>query len=405
MRYSSALMSVPFEEAIERLLRGAVDVVTREELERKLREGRPLRAKLGVDPTYTDLHLGHAVVLRKLRQFQDLGHETILIIGDFTARIGDPTGQSKTRPQLTREEIETNARTYLEQVGKILDRKKLRVEHNADWLERMTLADVVHWTSRMTVARLLERGDFAERYKSGTPIYMHETLYVMMQAVDSVHLKADVELGGHDQIFNLLAGRDLMREDGQEPQVCLTVPLLIGLDGHLKMSKSARNHVGIAEPPFEMFSKILSLPDGTMKDYFLLLTEVPVAEIDSILQGHPRDAKLRLAGEIVTQFHGEAAARDARARWEEVFTRKEVPEEMQEVRLPSPLVQDGKVVLRELLKAVQVVKSGSEANRLIEQGGVELDGTRCTEPFTKVPVHQGSILRVGKKKRYFRLTF
>lgn len=393
-------MTTTFDRALQTLLRGVVDLVTREELEAKLRRGKPLRIKLGVDPSSSDLHLGHTVVLRKLRQFQDLGHQAILLIGTFTAMIGDPTGQSKTRPQLTPDQVEANAQTYLDQVSKVLDMNKLQIVRNGDWLGPMSFRDIIKWTSKMTVARTLEREDFNRRYKQGSPISLHEFLYVLMQAYDSVHLKADVELGGHDQLFNLLAGRDLMRDDGQEPQVALTVPLLVGTDGDLKMSKSYGNHIGIKEEPFEMFSKVMRIPDGIMENYFTLLTDIPLDEVKKVCdpnQTHPKEAKKRLASAIVAGFHGDAAGNACVERW---VTEKEKGEmvESTEVSIPGPQIQ-----VLALVRKTGIPQSNSEARRLIEQGGVELDGRRLTDPNATIEVKTGMILRVGKKKRYFRL--
>jgi tyrosyl-tRNA synthetase len=389
-----------YERSLQTILRGCVDLVTKEELEAKLRRGKPLRVKLGVDPSSSDLHLGHTVVLRKMRQFQDLGHQAILIIGDFTALIGDPTGQSKTRPQLTKEQVDANAKTYLDQVSKVLDMNKLQIARNGDWLGPMTFRDVVKWASKMTVARTLEREDFNRRYKQGTPIGLHEFMYVLMQAFDSVHLRADVELGGHDQLFNLLAARDLMRDDGQEPQVALTVPLLVGTDGDLKMSKSYGNHIGIKEEPFEMFSKVMSIHDAIMENYFTLLTDIPLDEVKGLCDAnrtHPKEAKKRLGAAIVAGFHGAAAGAQAADRWS---TEKEQGKitETEDLAFGEPKVQ-----ARALVRKTGIPQSNGEATRLIEQGGVELDGRRLTDPNATIEVKTGMILRVGKKKRYFRI--
>jgi tyrosyl-tRNA synthetase len=389
-----------YERALQTILRGVVDLVTREELEAKLRRGKPLRVKLGVDPSSSDLHLGHTVVLRKLRQFQDLGHQAVLLIGTFTALIGDPTGQSKTRPQLTPDQVEANAKTYLDQVSKVLDMNKLQIVRNGDWLGSMTFSDVIRWGSKMTVARTLEREDFNRRYKQGSPIGLHEFLYVLMQAYDSVHLKADVELGGHDQLFNLLAARDLMRDDGQEPQVALTVPLLVGTDGDLKMSKSYGNHIGIKEEPFEMFSKVMRIPDGIMENYFTLLTDIPLEEVKATCDPnttHPKEAKKRLAGAIVASFHGQDVGRGCIDRW---ATEKEKGEMVESTDLTF---SESNIQARALVRKTGIPQSNSEATRLIEQGGVELDGQRLTDPNATIEVKSGMILRVGKKKRYFRI--
>lgn len=393
-------------EPLKTLLRGVVDLHTREELEARLNAGRPLRVKLGVDPTFRDLHLGHTVVLRKLRQFQELGHEAILLIGDFTGLVGDPSGRSRTRPPLSPEELEANARTYLEQVAAVLDIEKLRVVRNSEWLSPLTFRDLLRWTSHMTVARILERDDFATRHRQGNPIHLHEFLYVFMQAYDSVALKADIELGGRDQLFNLLAGRDLMRADGQAPQIAMTVPLLVGTDGRLKMSKSYGNHIGITEEPYEMFSKVMSVADHVMPNWFTLLTDLPEAEIESLCDGsktHPRDAKLRLAREITAGYHGPSEAEKAAARWEAEKSRGEVPEDVPDFRVPPEALDNGAVLLVPLLRRIGLVSSNSEARRLIQQGGVVIGGRRVTDPTAPVPIRSGALLRVGKKKRYFRL--
>jgi tyrosyl-tRNA synthetase len=394
-----------YERALQTILRGVVDLVTREELEAKLRRGKPLRVKLGVDPSSSDLHLGHTVVLRKLRQFQDLGHQAILLIGTFTAMIGDPTGQSKTRPQLTPDQVEENAKTYLDQVRKVLDMNKLQIVRNGDWLGPMTFRDVIKWASKMTVARTLEREDFNRRYKQGNPIGLHEFMYVLMQAYDSVHLRADVELGGHDQLFNLLAARDLMRDDGQEPQVALTVPLLVGTDGDLKMSKSYGNHIGIKEEPYEMFSKVMRIPDSIMENYFTLLTDIAIDEVRTLCdpaKTHPMDAKKRLAAAITAGFSGEEAGRQAMERWSAEKQEGKI-EQWESIALGSADMKDGKVQVRALVRKTGIPQSNAEATRLIEQGGVDLDGERLKDPNAQIEVRTGMMLRVGKKKRYFRL--
>lgn len=392
---------LPIDKQMAVITRGIVDVHTREELLAKLRRDKPLTVKLGIDPTYTDIHLGHTVVLRKLRQFQDLGHRAVLIIGDFTARIGDPTGRSKTRPQLTREQVEENARTYVEQIAGILDMNKLEIVRNSEWLAPMSFQDVVQLASNFTVARILERDDFAQRYRSGTPISLHEFLYVLMQSYDSVHLRADVELGGQDQLFNLMAGRDLMRERGMEPQVALTVPLLVGTDGDLKMSKSYGNHIGIKEPPFEMYSKIMSVPDSLMESYFTLLTDVELDEIRSLCDSsrtHPKEAKQRLAREIVTRFHSASDAAAAAQRWNSIFSERAVPEDIPELNVSA-----ARMGIVDLLMLTKIPPSRSEARRLVEGGGVELDSARVQDPRAQVDLRTGMILRVGKKKRFFKI--
>ncbi|MCS7235639.1 MAG: tyrosine--tRNA ligase [Armatimonadota bacterium] len=400
---------LPPERQLELLRRGAAEIVTEEELLGKLCEGRPLRVKLGLDPTAPDIHIGFAVVLRKLRQFQDLGHEAILVIGDFTALIGDPTGKKQTRPMLTPEEVQRNAATYREQYSRILDPERTRVVFNSQWLGALNFADVVRLCSKTTVARILERDDFALRWKERSPIGLHELLYPLAQAYDSVALQADVELGGTDQKFNNLMGRDLQREFGQPPQVVLLTPLLPGLDGVEKMSKSLGNYIGINEPPHEMYGKVMSLPDPLMITYFELCTEVPMEEVRAIEEGlgtgrlHPRDVKRRLAREIVAVWHGPQAAQAAEEEFDRVFARDELPSEIPEVQLRrQDLDPDGRLGVVQLLRATGLVGSNSEARRLISQGGVSVDGRRVADWEERVEVRTGLVVRVGKR-RFARL--
>ncbi|MCD6505503.1 tyrosine--tRNA ligase [Candidatus Poribacteria bacterium] len=399
-------MKVSVDQQIEIIKRGAVEIISEEELRMKLeraqKEGRPLRVKLGLDPTAPDIHLGSAVVLRKLRQFQDLGHEAIIVIGDFTAMIGDPSGRSKTRPQLSEEEVKRNARTYEEQYCKILDPEKTKVVFNSQWLGKMNFADVIRLAAKTTVARVLERDDFQSRFENELPIGLHEILYPLCQAYDSVVLEADVEMGGTDQKFNNLMGRDLQRAFGQEPQVVLLMPLLVGLDGREKMSKSLGNYVGIEEPPFEMYGKIMSIPDELMIDYFVLTTDVPMQEIRRIEEGlkegtiHPKEAKKRLAREIVTMYHSAEAARKAEEEFERVFAQKEMPSEMPELKISSSELKEGKIWSVKLLVMAGIAKSNREARNLILQGAMRLDGKRISSP-DDVPIRDGSILKVGRK--------
>jgi len=400
-------MADQVEEQLEQIRRGVPpggiihEDELRTKLERALSRQRPLRVKLGVDPTAPDIHLGHTVVLRKLRQFQDLGHTAVLIIGDYTAMVGDPSGRSKTRPQLTYADVEANARTYIEQVSKVLRTDRLEVVRNGDWFRKMTFLEVLRLASKMTVARMLERDDFAKRYSAGNPIALHEFLYCLMQGYDSVQVRADVELGGTDQTFNLLVGRDLQRDAGQEPQVCVTTPILPGLDGVQKMSKSLGNHVGVTDPPSGpdgMFGKIMSIPDDLMRDYFILLTNLPTDEIETILAGHPRDAKARLATEITAFFHGREAARAAAEEFDRVFRERQLPDEIPECHVPPDLLKDGKVWIVALVAATGFVASRSEARRLIAQGGVSLDGERITDVEAQVALRGGEVLRVGKRR-------
>ncbi|KUK11881.1 MAG: Tyrosine--tRNA ligase [Moorella sp. 60_41] len=385
------------------LRRGAAEIVPEEELAHKIRRslalGRPLRVKLGLDPTAPDIHLGHTVVLHKLRQFQQLGHRVIIIIGDFTGRIGDPTGKSETRRQLSEEEVLANAETYKEQIFKILDPAKTEIAFNSTWLKKLTFAEVIELAAKITVARMLERDDFAKRYREGRPISVHEFFYPLMQGYDSVVLQADVELGGTDQKFNLLMGRHLQREYGQEPQVALMMPILVGLDGVQKMSKSLGNYIGINEPPGEMYGKIMSLPDELMLPYFELVTPLSLEEVEAVRRGlasgevHPRDAKMYLAREIVKFYHGREAAYEAEAEFRRVFQERDIPSDMPEV-----LVTEESVWLPRLLVRAGLASSTSEARRLIVQGAVKVGGTRITDPEAEVAISPGMILQAGKRK-------
>ena len=380
-------------------MRGAVALHTEEELLRKLERGTPLRVKLGVDPSSPDLHLGHTVVLRKLRQFQDHGHQAVLIIGDFTALVGDPTGRKKTRPQLTPSEVEENARTYIEQVGRVLDADRLEVVRNSAWLKPLTFYELIQLASKMTVARFLERDDFTKRRKEGVPIGLHEFLYLVMQAYDSVEVKADVELGGTDQLFNLMVGRDLMRDSGQDPQVALTTPILTGLDGKDKMAKSLGNHVGVTMDAFEMYSRVMAIPDSIMKEWYVLLTDLPEDEVDRLCgKMHPKAAKDRLAREIVSGHHP-GKADGAAEEWDRKFSKREAPDATEMPKLPVPVES----TLLDLVVATKIPKSKGEARRLIQQGGVELDGKKQKDPKLIVKATDGLILKVGKKNKYFKL--
>jgi tyrosyl-tRNA synthetase len=389
----------PVDEQLGVIRRGAADIVVldglREKLERSLRARRPLRVKLGLDPTAPDLHLGHTVVLRKLRDFQDLGHEIIVIIGDFTGMIGDPTGRSETRKPLTWDEIRANAETYRQQLGKVLDMERARVEFNSTWLKRLTMEDVIRLTAHVTVAQMLQREDFAARYASGRPIGVHEFLYPIAQAYDSVALEADVELGGTDQTFNLLVGRDLQRALGQPAQIAVTVPLLEGLDGVQKMSKSLGNYVGINEPPEDVYGKLMSISDALMWRYFELLTRVPQAELDALRTGHPMEAKKRLAATLTAHYHGEAGARAAAEYFARVHQQREAPEAVPERRVAAA---EGRIPLARVLAATGLAASNSEGRRLIEQGAVEVDGERVREVDAALMVGQNPLVRVGKRR-------
>ncbi len=380
-------------ESLDRLSRGAVDLVSPEDLLRKLEQsqasGIPLRIKAGFDPTAPDLHLGHAVLLLKLREFQDLGHQVLFLIGDFTGMIGDPTGRSEIRKPLTDGEIAANAATYREQVFRILDPEKTRVVFNSEWMRPLGVEGMIRLAARQTVAHFLDREDFRRRMEQSLPIHLHELLYPLIQGYDSVALRADVELGGTDQLFNLLVGRDLQRSYGQEPQVVLSMPLLVGLDGEKKMSKSLKNAVGILDEPFEMYGKIMSIPDAAMDSYALLLTGIPEGEIRS---AHPRDAKARIALEITTRFHGAEKAREAQERFVHQFSRRETPAEIPDFLLPD----SGSVRLSTVMVRAGAARSESQAKQLIAQKAVDLDGAPVTDPFAEV-MASGQILRVGKR--------
>ncbi|HEU4442189.1 MAG TPA: tyrosine--tRNA ligase [Burkholderiales bacterium] len=383
------------EQAIQTIRRGADELIVEEELAKKLASGRKLRIKLGLDPTAPDLHLGHTVVINKLRDFQQLGHQVQFLIGDFTGMIGDPTGKSQTRPPLTREEIEKNAKTYREQVFKILDPDQTQILFNSEWSDKLGAEGIIRLASRYTVSQLLERDDFSKRFGQEKPIALHELLYPLMQGYDSVAMKADVELGGTDQKFNLLVGRELQRSFGQEPQCILTMPLLEGLDGKEKMSKSLGNYVGIAEPPQEIFGKLMSISDELMWRYIDLLSFAPPAEIKAWKSEHPRDVKVRFAKEIVSRFHSAAAAERAAMDFASRFREGEMPEEMPEVTLKAPA---GGILIAQLLKQANLTPSTSEAQRMIEQGGVKLDGERVSDKALKIPAGRTVVAQVGKRK-------
>lgn len=404
-----ASIKAEVERQLKIIKRHAVDVLPEDELikklEKSIKEGRPLKVKLGVDPTAPDLHLGHAVVLRKLRDFQDLGHTAILLIGDYTGLIGDPSGRKTTRPVLTEEEIKENARTYVEQAFKVLDPEKTVIDYNSRWLKPLTFADVVKLCGKFTVARLLERDDFTLRMKSEQAIYLHELLYPVMQAYDSVMLEADVELGGTDQKFNLLAGRDLQIAFGQEPQIIVTMPLLEGLDGTRKMSKSYGNYVAFNDPPEEMFGKIMSIPDEMIPRYYALVLFYDEEEVEKIKEGlrseklHPAEAKRNLAEEIVAFYHGKEKAKKAREEFDRVFKLKDLPTEIPEFKVKRELLnENGSIWIVKLLKESGLASSNSEAKRLIEQGGVKLNGKTISDTLYEFVPENGDILKVGKRK-------
>ena len=385
------------------LTRGVAEVISEEELRKKLAEGRPLRVKAGFDPTAADLHLGHTVLIQKLRHFQDAGHRVLFLIGDFTARIGDPSGVSETRPQLTESQIRENTRTYEEQVFKILDEARTEVAFNHAWLDRLNAADLVRLSSKQTVARMLERDDFRKRYEDGRPIGIHEFLYPLLQGYDSVALGADVELGGTDQKFNLLVGRDLQRDQGQDPQVVITMPLLVGTDGQRKMSKGLGNHIGIDEPAGEMYGKVMSISDELMWDYHELLSDRGAEEIATLrneTEGgtrNPRDVKADLAAELTARFHGPEAADQAAESFVARFRRGETPDEMAEPRM-SVRMEGGKAWLCEVLARGGLVKSTSEGRRMIRQGAVRVDGERVTDPDLWLELNAPRVVQVGKRR-------
>ena len=390
----------PVEESLEQIKRGAIDLLIEEELIERLKTGRPLRIKAGFDPTAPDLHLGHTVLINKLRQFQDLGHHVMFLIGDFTGMIGDPTGKNLTRQPLSREQILENAKTYQEQVFKILDPAKTEVLFNSTWFDRMTPADFIHLAAKHTVARMLERDDFGKRYASGQPIAIHEFIYPLVQGYDSVAMRADVELGGTDQKFNLLVGRELQKHYGQSPQIVLTMPILEGLDGVQKMSKSLGNYVGIRDEPNEMFGKLMSISDELMWRYFELLSFRPVAEIaewqrQTMAGLNPRDVKFKLAEELVARFHGIDAGRDALAAFIERFQKGALPENLAEMRVPS---RNGGLAIASLLKEAGLVASTSEALRLIQQGAVRIDGERVGDRNLELAVGSKHVYQVGKRR-------
>lgn len=399
------------EEQIALIERGAVDFHSREDLVKKLTRsletGKPLTIKAGFDPTAPDLHLGHTVLIQKLRHFQLLGHEVNFLIGDFTGLIGDPTGKSDTRPPLTPEDVRRNAETYKEQVFKILDPEKTKVVFNSTWLGSLSSHDMIRLASELTVARMLERDDFKKRFESNRPISIHEFLYPLIQGYDSVAMKADVELGGTDQLFNLLMGRDLQRSRGQEPQVVLTMPLLEGLDGVNKMSKSLGNYIGISESPDSIFGKVMSISDDLMYRYYELLSDLSMAEIGE-LKGkvaagslHPKAVKVQLAKEMAARFHNQAAAEDAERNFEQVFARHEMPDEIEEVRLS---VTEPEIWAPKLLMDAGLVKSTSDGRRMIQQNAVAIDGVKVEDINAVVPAKGSILLKVGKR-RFCRVIF
>lgn len=395
----------PVAEQMALIRKGCQEIIREEELQERLQKsltsGKPLRVKAGFDPTAPDLHLGHTVLIQKLKHFQDLGHQVIFLIGDFTGLIGDPSGKSETRPPLTEEEVKANAATYERQIFKVLDPERTVIDFNSRWMKPMSAQDLIRLAARHTVARMLERDDFAKRYESHASIGIHEFLYPLIQAYDSVALKADVELGGTDQKFNLLVGRDIQREYGQEPQIVITLPLLEGLDGVQKMSKSLGNYVGIDEPPGEMFGKLMSLPDALMLRYYELLSDISPADLDRLARDlesgakHPREAKEELAREITARYHGAEAAEAAAREFAHIFRERGLPEEIEELVLTA---STGRVWLPKMLVDAGLAASTSEGKRLISQGGVSVDGVKITDVNAEMPAGQTFLLQVGKRR-------
>lgn len=401
-------MATP-KEQLEELRKGAMDLVSEQDLlkklERSYKENAPLRVKAGFDPTRPDLHLGHAVLMNKMKQFQDFGHQVIFLVGDFTAMIGDPTGKNETRPPLTEAEVKENAKTYVRQAYKILDESKVELAWNSTWFSKMSPSDFIKLSSQYTVARMLERDDFEKRYKSGTPIAIHEFLYPLVQGYDSVALRADIELGGSDQRFNLLVGRDLQRSYGQEAQCILTMPLLEGLDGVNKMSKSLDNYIGVEDTPTDIFGKTMRVSDELMVRYYELLTDISTSELSKLKSEmasgavNPRNAKVQLAKEFVKRFYGQEAASAAEDEFNRIFVNKGVPDQMPEYDLPVSRFSE-EVDVSSLLKELNLVPSTSEARRLIQGNAVEVAGSKVTQPRVKFDFNAGDeiVLKVGKKK-------
>lgn len=391
------------DKQLREIKRGAVGIISEEELERKLKKGKPLRIKAGFDPTAPDIHLGHTVVLNKMRQFQDLGHQVIFLIGDFTGMIGDPSGRNATRKALTRDDVLINAKTYQDQFFKILDPAKTEVRFNSEWMDGMTVVDFIKLTSHQTVARMLERDDFEKRFKGEQPISIHEFLYPFVQGYDSVALKADFELGGTDQIFNLLMGRELQKAYGQEQQVVITMPLLVGLDGVQKMSKSCNNYIGINDEPYDMFGKVMSISDELMWNYYELLTTVSLDQINELKsnvssgKAHPMEVKMALAYEIVSMYHGSDKAIEARNGFSKVFRSGDIPDNM-----PEFTISDGKTWICSIMKETGLADSTSNAGRLIQQGGVRINNERISsKEMNLIP---GTYIIQAGKRRFAKVT-
>jgi tyrosyl-tRNA synthetase len=399
---------LPMDEQMKIIRRGVTEILPEQELVEKLKQsitkGKPLKVKLGLDPTAPDIHLGHTVVLRKLKQFQDLGHHIIIIIGDFTGRIGDPTGKSETRKQLTEEQILENAKTYEKQIFRILDPQKTEVRFNSEWLAPLNFGDVIHLASKYTVARMMEREDFAKRYREGRPISVHEFFYPLMQGYDSVALEADIEFGGTDQKFNLLMGRHLQEEFGQKPQVAIMVPILEGLDGVQKMSKSLGNYIGINEDPGAIYGKAMSIPDELMGRYFELVTDISNEELEKIDLGlkdgslHPRDMKMYLARTLVRLYHGIDAAQAAEEEFKRIFQRGDMPTDIPETTLQRSELQSGRIWVAKLFTLVGLTASNGEAKRSIQQGAARINAEKVEDVDADIEIQDGMVLQIGKRK-------
>ncbi len=395
----------PINEQIDLIKRGTFEIIPEEDLvkklERSISERKPLNVKLGCDPSRPDLHIGHSVVLRKLAQFQSLGHQAILIIGDFTGMIGDPSGRNVTRPALSLKETRENGQSYLEQASKILNKEKTKIVYNSEWLGKMTFEDVIKLSSKYTVARMIERDDFTKRFKAGEPISIHEFLYPLAQAMDSVAIRSDVELGGTDQKFNLLVGRDIQREYGLEPQVIITTPLIAGTDGIEKMSKSYNNYIGISESPQNIFGKTLSIPDNLIYNYFELATDIPNNELKKIKiqledsSVNPRDLKRQLAKKLVEMYHDKNSAEEAEKEFDKIFIKKEIPDDIPVFKFENNTTE---INILDLITKVNFAGSKGEARRLVSQGGVSIDGEKITNISTDIKITGSQILKVGKRK-------
>ncbi len=390
------------DEQLNIIKRGVIEIVREEELIEKLKKSiktqTPLRVKLGLDPTAPDIHIGNAIPIHKLRNFQELGHTAVLIIGDYTAIVGDPSGVNKTRPQLTHEDIANNTKTYLDQIGKILDIEKTEIRYNSEWFKEMKFTDVITLASKMTVARMMERDDFSKRYSSGVPISLHEFIYPLMQGYDSIMVKSDIEIGGTDQIFSLLVGRDLQRDAKMEPQTALTTPLLEGIDGNKKMSKSLGNYIGIYEEPKEVFGKTMRISDDLMRKYFELATDMAMEDIESTLNGHPRQAKIVLGKAIVNRYYDNEAAEKAAEEFDRVFKEHKIPDDIPQIKLLSNESQNHKIWIVKLLVDHGFASTNGEARRLISQGGVSIDNEKYTDPAQEINLQDDMVLKVGKRR-------